>query len=257
MGLTDIAIRFAAPVPKPDSFDRYLFIGPHPDDIEIGAGASVAALKALGKEICFLICIDGRYGDGNADSSLSPDALAELRRSEAIASAKELGVNDVRFLGLCDGGFYDYNELLNGIAFVVGEFKPDIIFCPDPFSASECHADHLNVGNAAKQIAYFAPYKNIMQRYGAGCAPVKAVAFYMTARPNRFIKTDGYLDKQLHAIFSNHKSQFISGGADEKSISLYLKLRAYDFGIRSLHKTAEGFRVLGSTHMHCMPEAGK
>ena len=256
MGLTDIAIKFAAPAPKPGGFQRYLFVGPHPDDIEIGAGASAAKLAAEGKDICFLICIDGRYGDGNADSSLSPDELAELRREEAISSAAELGISDVRFLNLCDGGFYDYNELLSGIAHVVGSFKPDIIFCPDPCVSSESHADHINVGCAARQIAYFAPYRSIMNRYGAESAPVKAIAYYMTAKANRFINTSGYLEKQLRSIFECHKSQFPAGGADAKSITLYLKLRAYDFGIRSFCKTAEGFRVLSSTQMHCLPEAG-
>ena len=39
MSLTRLALRFAAPPPRVESFDRYLFLGPHPDDIEIGAGA--------------------------------------------------------------------------------------------------------------------------------------------------------------------------------------------------------------------------
>jgi Uncharacterized proteins, LmbE homologs len=256
MGLTDIALKFAASVPKPDSFQRYLFIGPHPDDIEIGAGASAAKLVAEGKDVCFLICIDGRYGDGNADPDISSDELVELRKEEALKSAEELGVTDVRFLGLCDGGFYDYNELISGIAYVVGSFKPEIIFCPDPCVTSECHADHINVGKAARQIAYFAPYTSIMKRYGAASAPVKAIAFYFASKPNRFINTTGHLEKQLHAIFGCHTSQFPAGGADAKTISLYLKLRAFDFGVRNFCKTAEAFRVLGPTQMHCLPEAG-
>ena len=40
-----------------------------------------------------------------------------------------------------------------------------------------------------------------------------------------------------------------------KTITLYLRLRAADFGLRSFHSTAEGFRVLGRTQMHCLPEA--
>ena len=78
----------------------------------------------------------------------------------------------------------------------------------------------------------------------------------MTARPNGFVKTKGYLSLQLKAIFGCHRSQFPEGCAEGKSIALYLKLRAADFGIRSGKGCAEGFRILGQTHMHCFPEAG-
>jgi LmbE family N-acetylglucosaminyl deacetylase len=145
MSLTKAVIRFAAPVPKVESFERYLFIGPHPDDIEVGAGATAAKLAAEGKEICFLICTDGRYGDEYAPKGITENGLAELRKKEALDSAKLLGVTDVRFLGLSDGGFYSEEEL-------------------------------------------------------------------------------------------------------------YLTLRAREYGIRHLCSAAEGFRVLGVTQMHCLPE---
>lgn len=257
MSLTKAVLRFAAPLPKIESFQRYLFVGPHPDDIEIGAGATAAKLAAQGKDICFLICIDGRYGDGNAPAGLTAEELVDLRMAEAKRSAAMLGVSDVRFLGLCDGGFYAQEDLVRGIAEVVGSFQPDMIFAPDFAVASECHIDHLNVGNAAKRIACFAPYEGIMKRYGAAAAPVKGVAFYMTARPNRYVKTAGYLDKQMDAIFTCHLSQFPADSNEGKAIRTYLKLRAIDFGIRSCMGQAEGFRVLGATHMHCLPEAGQ
>ena len=167
-----------------------------------------------------------------------------------------LGVSEVYFLDFCDGGFYEQSELEATMAQVIGGFKPEMIFVPDPSVTSECHADHLNVGNAARRIAYFAPYENLMAGYGAQGAPTKALAYYMTAHPTRFVGTRGYLKTQLDAIFKCHLSQFPSGCADGKAIALYLKLRSIDFGIRSLKGSAEGFRVLGVTHMHCLPEAG-
>ena len=147
-------------------------------------------------------------------------------------------------------------ELVEKIAQVVGDFRPDVILAPDPDVTSECHADHLNVGSAAKQIAYFAPYSGIMAGYGAKAAPVQALACFMTAKPNQFVKTSGYLSLQLQSIFRCHTSQFPEGCGDANSIPLYLKLRAIDFGLRSLKGCAEGFRVLGVTQMHCLPEAG-
>ena len=51
MSLTSLALRFAAPPPKIEDYERYLFLGPHPDDIEIGAGATAARLAAAGKQV--------------------------------------------------------------------------------------------------------------------------------------------------------------------------------------------------------------
>ena len=256
MSLIKLILKATVPVPKIEEYQRYLFVGPHPDDIEIGAGATAAKLAAEGKDICFLVCLDGRFGEGNAPEGIRGDALVALRRKEAIASAAVLGITDVRFLELSDGGFYEQKELVEGIARTVGDFQPDVMFGPDPCVTSECHRDHLNVGDAVRQVAYFAPYGGIMAGYGAKTAPVQALALFMTAKPNRFVKTKGYLALQLKAIFSCHLSQFPEGSADAKSIPLYLKLRAVDFGLRSGKGCAEGFRVLGVTQMHCFPEAG-
>ncbi len=257
MGLTKLILKVAAPVPQIESFQRYLFIGPHPDDIEIGAGATAAKLTAAGKEVCFLICLDGRFGDGNAPDGIKGEKLIALRQKEALRSAAVLGVKNVRFLNLCDGGFYEQGALIREIAQTVGEFQPDVIFAPDPDVTSECHVDHLNVGRAAKQVAYFAPYAGIMARYGASAAPTQALAYYMTAKPNRFVRTAGFVKKQMGAIFGCHLSQFPKGSSEGESIRLYLRIRAMDFGLRSGKGCAEGFRVLGVTHMHCLPEAGE
>ena len=184
MGLTKAILKFAAPIPKIEEQERFLFIGPHPDDIEIGAGATAAKLVDMGKEVRFLVCIDGRFGTGNAPEGVVGDELVALRQKEAKNSAAKLGVTNVHFLNLKDGGFYEQKELILGIAKEVGDFQPD-------------------------------------------------------------------------AIFTCHLSQFPKGCGDAHSIPLYLKLRSVDFGIRSLKGCAEGFRVLGVTQMHCLPEAGK
>ena len=254
MGLTGLALKIAAPAPKIEDHTRYLFIGPHPDDIEIGAGATAAKLAAEGKQVTFLIMTDGRYGDG-LSGGVRGDALAALRKEESLRSAAKLGVTDVRFLELSDGGFYPYEDMLRGIAETVGDCSPDLIFAPDHLTGRECHADHLNTGRAAAHIAYFAPYPGIMERYGAAAADVKGIAFYMTAKPNRYVKVSRELFAlQNEALFGCHVSQFPEGSNEKTQLSLYMKLRSADFGLRNLCSHAEGFRVLGPTHMHCTPE---
>ena len=257
MSITRLIVKCAAPAPKLESFERYLFIGPHPDDIEVGAGAAAAKLAASGKKVCFLICTDGRYGDEFAPEGMTEEELVAVRREESIRSANFLGVEDVRFLELSDGAFYSEQEMLEGIAKTVGDFKPDVILTVDPDVTSECHADHLNTGRAAKRVAFFAPFAKVMVKYGAEAAPVKAIAFFMTAHPNRFVNTRGYLRKQLEALKNCFPSQYPKENPVGDSIALYIKLRAYEFGIRRFCGTAEGFRVLGVTQMHCLPEAGR
>ena len=256
MGITKLALRYAAPLPKIENYDRYLFVGPHPDDIEIGAGATAAKLAAAGKEVCFLICTDGRYGDGYTKDTMTREELISLRRQECLASAKILGVTDVRFLYYSDGGFYKAKNLRASIAQVIGDFKPDVIFAPDPDVTSECHIDHLRVGDAVKKIGYLSQYEGIMAEFNTTPAPIKAIAFYMTAKPNRYIKTGKkLLQRQLSSVFECHLSQYPKDCKEAQTVALYIKLRSIDFGIKSFKGRAEGFRVLGPIHMHCLPES--
>ena len=256
MSLSSLIVRAAVPLPKLEQYQRYLFLGPHPDDIEIGAGATAAKLASLGKEICFTVCTDGRFGLGNAPLGTSSDALIALRQEEARSSASMLGVRDLRFLPFSDGGLYEQRDLLRAIAGIIGDFQPDVIFAPDPDVTSECHADHLNVGRAAKHLACFAPYPELMEAYGSKGGDVKAIALYMTARANRFVDTKGFFSTQLDSIFRCHLSQFPEKSDEAKALRLYLCIRSADHGLRCLSTSGEGFRVLGSTHMHCLPEAG-
>ena len=256
MSILSTIVKVATKAPSIEDYDSYLFIGPHPDDIEIGAGATAAKLTANGKKVTFLICLDGRYGDEFLEGK-SAEEVALIRRKESIASAKVLGVNDVRFLDLCDGGFYKKKDLSKGIAKVIGDVKPDVVFSPDFWVSSECHIDHVNVGRIVSYIVEIAPYKGIMKRLGASNYNVKSLALYMTARPNQFVNTRRFFKRQHDALFNCHISQFPSGTTDADSLNLYLNLRSKIYGIRRFTTDCEAFRVLERTHMHCLPEASK
>ena len=217
MNLVKAVLHFALPKLKIEDADRFLFFGPHPDDIEIGAGATAAKLAAMGKKVRFTVVTDGRFGS----EIVKPEKLAGIRKAEALESARLLGVNDVVFLSFSDGGF-------------------------------EFHKDHLNVGRMAGSIACFAPYGGIMNEMGLSPSPVKAVAFYMTAKPDVFVRTGKYFNTQMNAL-SCHKSQFDKGNI----IFTYLKLRSLNYGLRKLSLHAEAFRLLSQTELHCLPEKGK
>ena len=50
------------PLPDLESCQNLLCIQPHPDDNEVGAGATIARLTAKGCRITYLTVTDGRYG---------------------------------------------------------------------------------------------------------------------------------------------------------------------------------------------------
>ena len=257
MSLTGLIVKCAVPLPNIEKYQRFLFIGPHPDDIEIGAGATAAKLRELGKSVRFVICADGRFGDEFVDKGVGTDELVNIRQRESLESAGVLGVDDVRFLSFSDGALYDIDDLYRAILKEISDFQADVVFAPDPCVTSECHADHLNVGECARRAAYFAQYTGIMEAHALKKADVKAVAYYMTAKANSFIKiSSSQFNKQISSIFDCHLSQFPKNDDNANAIKLYLKVRSLDHGLRCLSKHGEGFRVLGTTHMHCLPEAG-
>ena len=262
MGLTRTIVNLAIKNQKIESFNTYLFIGPHPDDIEIGAGATVSKLIKLKKKVVFLICTDGRYGRENLKEDLSEQQLIEKRKEESIKSASYLGVTDVRFLNLCDGNNYKYDDLLKGIASTINDVKPDIIFGPDPDISSECHKDHLNVGQAIKELGNFANYKDIFAHYLPknevvnDNINVQAIALFMTNKPNKFVRTYGHFKRQINALYI-HSSQYPKGDKATNAVVLYLKVRAVEYGFRTFSIPSEGFRMMNRTRMHCLPEASK
>ncbi|MDP3447774.1 MAG: PIG-L deacetylase family protein [Eubacteriales bacterium] len=246
-------LRRVAPIPRLDSFARYLFIGPHPDDIEVACAPSVRALTQAGKHVSFLILTDGRMGA--IDPALSGDALVQIRQAEARASAKLLGVTDVTFLPFHDGGMYQMEDAACEIAKHIVRLKPDVVFAPDPNVISECHIDHIKAGMAAKMSMNMAPFESVMQSIGSsGSHAVKALAFYYTDKPNAYVAVKKSFSARAEAL-ACHKSQF-----DEKMVSdicMYFKLRSIRFGLRKMMGRSDGYRALGPMHMHCFPEASE
>lgn len=246
-------LKNVAPIPKLDSFERYLFIGPHPDDIEVACAPTIRKLTQAGKHVSFLIVTDGRMG--SIDPALFGEPLVAIRQQESLASAKVLGVTDVTFLPFQDGGQYRYEDAACEIAKQIVRLKPDAVFAPDPNVISECHIDHIKVGLAAKMSMNMAPFASVMQSIGSeGSHAVKALAFYYTDKPNTYVPIKRQFSARAVAL-SCHKSQF-----DAKMIAdicMYFKLRSIRLGLRKLKGLCDGYRALSPTHMHCFPEASE
>lgn len=243
------------PLPKLLQCERFLFVGPHPDDIEIGAGATVARLTALGKKVMFLICTDGRYGIDKEDITIEQGIA--IRQQEAKNSANKLGVSEIIFLPFSDGGDYQIKELTQQILKVISDFQPDIVFTPDPKLITELHVDHLNVGEATGAAFLTSSVSKQMKVNNLSVAQPKGIAYYYTDRPNTFFKVKKeHCKKQITAL-KMHQSQMPTGSEELKGIQAYITIRQLRYGIRHLKGRAECYRLLGAMHVHCAPESVK
>jgi LmbE family N-acetylglucosaminyl deacetylase len=132
----------------------------HPDDIEFMAGGLVSQWARAGAELHYCLLTDGN--SGSRDPSLTPAALAELRRSEQRAAGSIFNVASYTFLGETDGRLVASIELRLAIARVIRRVRPDTVLTCDPrftYSPSYInHPDHRAAGDAA--LAAIMPIAN-------------------------------------------------------------------------------------------------
>ena len=246
-------LKKAVPLPKLTKFDRYLFVGPHPDDIEVACGGTVAALTKLGKRVTFLIATNGCVG--SVDPNLTSEQIVEIRKAEALRSAEMLGVTDVRFLPYDDGGDYDREAMKRDVVEAILDVKPQVVFCPDYTVPSECHPDHLTVGKVVTDAVFVASWDKLTERVGlSGNVAGINLAYYYTHKPNAYVGVAKTYKLRRRAV-ACHASQFTE--ADLATLNTYFTLREIRFGLLSFKGRAEGFRALSPTHQHCFPEASE
>ncbi len=135
---------------------RVLVVTAHPDDVDFGAGGTVAAFTDTGIEVAYCVVTDGEAGGD--DPEMARAAVARLRREEQRAAAAELGVHDLTFLGHPDGRVEAGVALRRDVTRVVRAFRPQLVIAPSPerwwdrIYAS--HPDHLAAGEAATCAVY-------------------------------------------------------------------------------------------------------
>ena len=124
---------------------RALAIGAHPDDIEFGAGGTLAKWAAAGCEIFHLVCTDGSKGSWDPDEDRA--RLVALRQEEQRNASRALGgTGEVVFLGWPDGELECGLRQRWEVAYWIRQFKPDLVLGHDPWRRYRLHPDHRNAG---------------------------------------------------------------------------------------------------------------
>lgn len=252
-----------APVPELLKMRRILCIQPHPDDMEVGAGGTIARLTASGASVAYVTVTDGGLGGPG-----SRHDVALRRRREQEEAARILGVADLRWLDFPDGGTYSEDEVRARLIGEITRFRPEAVVTVDPWLSYEGHPDHRKTGLAAVGAALLSAFPAAVPE-GQGrlfrelaAAPgtvsgeryqgVQAVALCMTASPNTFIDVTATWERKMEAIRA-HSSQF----PDESwpFYGGYFRAKAAEYGRRIKAAQAEAFKVLSPTHLHVNPDA--
>ena len=162
-----------------------LNIGGHPKDAVLYAGGTMAKHAARGDRVCMLTPTTGlshhlKAIDEYRDSQEAPDmsALVEERERELVEASHELGVTDVRFLGHPDEVVTIDRQIVEDIADVIGEIRPNIIVTHWPYDTVPAHAMATQMTllaiDAASGIRPGKPYAPT----GGDTGPERAQIFY-------------------------------------------------------------------------------
>jgi LmbE family N-acetylglucosaminyl deacetylase len=102
---------------------KILVITAHPDDVDFGAGGTVATWVAEGNEVEYCLVTDGQAG--GSDNTVTREEVAALRRREQTAAANMLGVTKLHWLGFPDGAVVADLNLRREISAVIRKVKPN------------------------------------------------------------------------------------------------------------------------------------
>ncbi|WSB46246.1 PIG-L family deacetylase [Streptomyces cellulosae] len=139
--------------PMPDDWRRALAVVAHPDDLEYGCAAAVAAWTDAGREVSYVLATRGEAGI----DTLEPARCAPLRELEQRASAAVVGVSDVAFLDHRDGVIEYGPALRRDIAAEIRRHRPELVITlnhRDTWGGTASNTpDHVAVGRAVLDAA--------------------------------------------------------------------------------------------------------
>lgn len=132
------------PAPTPRT---WLGVWAHPDDEAYLSAGAMDRIVRDGGRVTVVALSDGEAGFPS-DDPRPPDVRRQQRRAELRTAMAEIGVRDVRFLGLADGAVSDacfddrIDIVVDALAEIIDEIRPDVVatFGPDGVTG---HPDHV------------------------------------------------------------------------------------------------------------------
>ncbi|MEQ1573122.1 MAG: bacillithiol biosynthesis deacetylase BshB1 [Vicinamibacterales bacterium] len=220
-----------------DTADLLVF-GPHPDDIEIGLGGTIARHVSLGHRVGLCDLTAGEMGsNGSVD-----ERLAEAEAARAV-----LGASWRLNLRLPDRALAAVPSHVRAAAGVVRGARPRAVALP---YWSDRHPDHV----AASQLLTEAVFSAGLRRYDADGEPWKVewTCYYFindSVEPSFVVDVSDHYESKRRALAA-HASQFAPAGSDAVATRLtsvrfrqLIESRDAQFGARVGVAFAEGVVV--------------
>ncbi|HUY87057.1 MAG TPA: PIG-L deacetylase family protein [Acidimicrobiales bacterium] len=235
--------------PVQDAPLRALAVMAHPDDVDFGAGGTIATWTDAGCEVAYCIVTDGAAG--GSDRSVPRDEMARLRESEQRAAAELVGVSDVRFLRYSDGSLVPSIDLRRDISRIIRQVRPERVICQSPerwwdrFQAS--HPDHLAAGEACLSAVYpdsrnpFA-HPELLEKEGLEPWAVPEVWMMASPRMDTYVDVTKNVDRKIDALRC-HATQVSDPLAMEQMVRGWLSGFASSQGLPE-GTYVEGFQLL-------------
>ena len=188
------------PTPK-----RALAIAAHPDDIEFGAGGTVAKWAAAGCEVSMMVCTDGSKGtwDPTADEA----ELIKTRQVEQRAAAQALGATgEVVFLGHTDGELQSTLAERAQVALWIRTLKPDVVLGHDPWKRYRLHPDHRHAGLLAIEGVVAARDPKFFPEQGVAHHRPDLMLLFEADEPDHAEDVTGFFEAKFRAL-ACHETQ--------------------------------------------------
>ena len=187
-----------------------LAIGAHPDDVEFGAGGTLAKWAAAGCVVHHLVCTDG--SKGTWDVQADTEALVQRRRLEQRQAAQRLSgdrAGEVVFLGEVDGELESTLALRSAVAKVIRELQPQVVLGHDPWKRYRLHPDHRHAGLLACDAIVAARDPHFFKEHGIAHHRPDTLLLWEADVADHVEDVTGFVDAKLFALEA-HESQFES-----------------------------------------------
>ncbi|WP_339752485.1 bacillithiol biosynthesis deacetylase BshB1 [uncultured Winogradskyella sp.] len=222
-----------------------LAIGAHPDDVELGCGATLAKEVSNGKKVGIIDLTRGELGTRGT---------AKTRDEEAYNAAKILGVNTRFNMRFADGFFINNKEHQIEIIKMIRYYRPEIVICN---AIDDRHIDHSKGSQLVSDACFLSGLRKIETIYKdenkvqEPWRP-KAVYHYIQWKdlePDFAVDVTGFMDKKMDSVMA-YKTQFFDPNNDEpqtpissKNFTDSIVYRARNLGRLIGAEFAEGYTV--------------